>query len=58
MTKRVPIPELSPAQDAPASETVTVRTLTPRKVTLIRLKPTLPNRQRLPAKDIPNPLYP
>lgn len=57
-TPCMPIPELSRAQGTPVGKTTTVRTLTLHKITLIRPEPTLPDRQRLPARTIPKPLYP
>ena len=58
MAQRMPFPELSPAQGAPPSKTINVFTLTPRKLTSIRPEPTLPDRQRVPARTIPQLIYP
>ena len=58
MTQCMPIPESSPAQGAPTGKTAAVGTLTPHKVTLIQPEPTLPDRDRLPVRTTPKPLYP
>lgn len=58
MTQRVPIPELNRAQRTLTLKTNAARSLTPHKVTLIRPELTLPDRQSLPARTIPEPIYP
>ncbi len=57
-TQCMPIRGLSRAQGAPASKSTTVRTLMPHKLTSIRPAQTLPERQHLPARATPKPLYP
>ena len=56
--RRVPIPELTPAQGMVASKSNVVRNPTPYKTTPIRPLATLPHHQRLPSQTIPKPLYP
>jgi hypothetical protein len=58
ITPCMPIPELNRAQGTLASKTNAARGLTQYKVALIRPEPAHPDRQRLPAKTIPKPLYP
>lgn len=54
----VVVPELKRTQCTMTRKTRGARGMTPHKVTLIRPEPTLPGRQRLPARTIPNKIYP
>lgn len=58
MTQRVPIPELNKAQCMLACNANPARGLTLHEITLIRPAAALPQRQRLPSRTIPKPLYP
>ncbi len=58
MAQHMPILESSRTQGTQASKTNAASSLTPHKITLIRPAATPPDRQRLPAKTIPEPLYP
>ena len=58
MTQRVPIPELNKAQCMLACNANPAPGLTLHEITLIRPAAALPQRQRLPSRTIPKPLYP
>jgi hypothetical protein len=58
MTQRKPITELRMTQGAPASKTNATRNLTPLEITSVGPAAALPDRQRLPAKNIPKLIYP
>ena len=58
MTQRMPITELRAARGAPARKTNVARNPTPLEITSIGPAAALPDRQRLPARTIPKPIYP
>ena len=58
MTQCMPIIELRRAQGTATFITAAVRGLTLHEITLIRPAGALPQRQRLPSRTIPKPLYP
>ena len=58
MTQHMPIPGLRRAQGISANKTNATSNLTPPEITLIGSAEALPDRQRLPARTIPKPLYP
>ena len=58
MTHRMPITELRMTQGAQANKTNVTSNLTPNEITLIGPAVALPDRQRLPDRPIPQPIYP
>jgi len=58
MTQRVPIPEFNGPQRILARKANAARRLKPHEITLIRPIIPLRERQRLPARTIPKPIYP
>ena len=58
MVQRMPIPESSRAQGISANKTNAASNLAPPEITLIGSAEVMPDRQRLPARTIPKPLYP
>ena len=57
-TQRMPISELNRAQGTLIRKTIVARCLTPHETTLIRPIVALPARQRVPARTIPELIYP
>ena len=57
-TQRLPLPKLRRAQATPARKTNAPSNLTPYEIQLIGPAAALLNRQRLPTRTIPKPIYP
>ena len=58
MVQRMPITELPMARGAPATKTNATSNLTPLEIISIGPAAALPDRQRLPTRTIPQPIYP
>jgi len=58
VARHMPISELRPAQGTPGSKTNATGNLTPHEITSIGPAATPLDRQRLPARTIPKPIYP
>jgi len=58
MAQRMPVPELRRAQGTPDCKSNAIGNLTPHEITSIGPAAALPDRQRLPARTIPKPIYP
>lgn len=58
MTQRMPIPGLPQTQGISANKANAASHMTPPEISLIGSAEALLDRQRLPARTIPKPLYP